>query len=57
MQFSLSILKTDDISPLKHQLTAISSIVKKNDCVVFVLKQEMENPSFIGCALKLEGMN
>ena len=47
MQFSLSMLKRDDISPSKHQLTAISSIVKKNDCVVFVLKREMENPSFI----------
>ena len=47
VQFSLSMLKRDDISPSKHQLTAISSIVKKNDCVVFVLKREMENPSFI----------
>ena len=34
VQLSLSMLKPDDISPSKHQLTAISSIVKKNDCVV-----------------------
>ena len=34
VRFSLSMLKRDDISPSKNQLTAISSIVKKNDCVV-----------------------
>ena len=34
VRFSLSMLKRDDISPSKNQLTAISSIVRKNDCVV-----------------------
>ena len=30
-------LKRDDISPSKTQLTVISSMVKKNDCVVCLL--------------------
>ena len=34
VRFSLSMLKSNDNSPLKYQLTSISSIVEKNDCVV-----------------------
>ena len=38
VRFSLSMLKRDDMSPSKNQLTAISSIAKENDCVVCLPK-------------------
>ena len=34
VRFSLSMLRRDDINPLKNQLTMISSIMKNDICVV-----------------------
>ena len=44
VQFSLSMLNRDNISPSKNQLTAKLSFVQRRMNALFVFQQDMENP-------------